>query len=89
MVDSNTGTTSMNTSSSNKPVSFVVVSTAEIAKGKVIPGLLSVPSAILAGVSSRSKERAKAFVDEHCQCQCQCQGRTGNSFIISCRGTFT
>lgn len=63
----------MNTSSSNKPVSFVVVSTAEIAKGKVIPGLLSVPSAILAGVSSRSKERAKAFVDEHCQCQCQCQ----------------
>ena len=69
-------TTSINTSS-NKPVSFVVVSTAEIAKRKIIPGLLSDPSAILVAVSSRSKERARAFVYKHCQCYCD--GRSSSS----------
>ncbi|VEU38565.1 unnamed protein product [Pseudo-nitzschia multistriata] len=49
-----------------RPVSFAIVSTAEIAKNKVIPGLLSVPYAVLVGVSSRSREKAQAFVDEHC-----------------------
>lgn len=46
--------------------SFAVISTAEIAKAKVIPALLSVPTATLVGVSSRDKKRAQAFVDEHC-----------------------
>ena len=53
------------------PVAFVVVSTAEIAKAKVIPGLRSVPSTALVGVSSRSKERAQAFSDEHCGTGCK------------------
>jgi len=48
------------------PVAFVVVSTAEIAKAKVIPALHSVPSTVLIGVSSRNKERAQTFVDENC-----------------------
>jgi xylose dehydrogenase (NAD/NADP) len=47
-------------------VTFAVVSTAEIAQNKVIPGLLSVPSTVIVGVSSRSKERAQAFVNKNC-----------------------
>ena len=47
-------------------VTFAIVSTAEIAKNKVIPGLLSVPSTVIVGVSSRSKERAQAFVNKYC-----------------------
>eukprot|EP00537_Pseudo-nitzschia_pungens_P013782 CAMPEP_0172387510 /NCGR_PEP_ID=MMETSP1061-20121228/4801_1 /TAXON_ID=37318 /ORGANISM="Pseudo-nitzschia pungens, Strain cf. pungens" /LENGTH=458 /DNA_ID=CAMNT_0013117161 /DNA_START=10 /DNA_END=1386 /DNA_ORIENTATION=+ len=49
-----------------RPVSFAVVSTAEIARNKVIPALLSVPSTVLVAVSSRNKDRAQAFVNEHC-----------------------
>ena len=47
------------------PVTIAVISTAEIAKAKVVPALLAVPSAELVGVSSRDKGRAQAFVDEH------------------------
>ncbi|KAL9185666.1 hypothetical protein ACHAXT_003443 [Thalassiosira profunda] len=47
------------------PVTIAVISTAEIAKAKVVPALLAVPSAELVGVSSRDKARAQAFVDEH------------------------
>jgi hypothetical protein len=43
---------------------FAVVSTAEIAKNKVIPGLLSVPSTVIIDVSSRSKERALESIRE-------------------------
>lgn len=45
---------------------IAVISTAEIAKAKVVPALQSVPSVTLVGVSSRDKQRAQAFVDEHC-----------------------
>lgn len=58
----------------DRPVAFAVVSTAEIAENKVIPGLLAVKSTILAGVSSRNKDRAQAFVDKTCQ---GCSGITG------------
>lgn len=51
-------------------ISVAVVSTAEIAKGKVIPGLQPVPSIKLVGLSSRDKGRAQAFVDEHCTPPC-------------------
>lgn len=46
--------------------SFAVISTAEIAKAKVIPALQSVSTITLIGVSSRDNERAQVFVDENC-----------------------
>lgn len=44
---------------------IAVVSTATIAKGKLVPALQSSLSATLVGVSSRDKERAQAFVNEN------------------------
>ena len=45
---------------------YADISTADIAKAKVVSALLAVPSATLVAVSSRDKERAQAFVAEHC-----------------------
>ena len=45
---------------------IAVLSTADIAKAKVIPALLSVPSVALVSVSSRDKIRAQEFVDANC-----------------------
>ena len=42
------------------------ISTADIAKAKVVPALLSVSSISLVAVSSRDKQRAQTFVDENC-----------------------
>ena len=42
------------------------ISTADIAKAKVVPALLSVSSISLVAVSSRDKQRAQQFVDENC-----------------------
>ena len=46
-------------------ITFAVISTAEIAKAKVVPALQAVPSVLLVGISSRDKQRAQLFVDEH------------------------
>lgn len=63
---------------------FAVVSTAEIAKGKVVPALLSAPSVSLIGVSSRDKERAQAFVDEVCsKADGDCVGMTHEEVLSS------
>jgi predicted dehydrogenase len=48
-------------------ISVAVVSTAEIAKNKVIPALQSVDTTSLVAISSRDKSRAEAFVVEHCK----------------------
>mmetsp|Transcript_3864 Transcript_3864/g.8617 ORF Transcript_3864/g.8617 Transcript_3864/m.8617 type:complete len:260 (-) Transcript_3864:1952-2731(-) len=65
---------------------FAVVSTAEIAKAKVVPALQSVPSTTLIGVSSRDKERAQAFVDENCSQEVDgplCVGMTHDEVLSS------
>lgn len=48
-----------------KTIRFGIASTAEIAKNKVIPALKAVDSVTLVGVSSRSKEKAREFVEKH------------------------
>lgn len=60
-------------SKSSPMISIAVVSTAEIAINKVIPALQSVESIALVAVSSRDKDRAQAFIDEHCNSS-QCKG---------------
>lgn len=47
------------------PINIAVVSTATIAKDKVIPALHAVASTTIVGVSSRNKERAAAFAAEN------------------------
>ena len=47
------------------PISIAVVSTASIAKGKVIPALNAVASTTIVGVSSRNKDRAAVFATEN------------------------
>jgi len=42
------------------------ISTADIAKAKVVPALLSVSYISLVAVSSRDKQKAQQFVDENC-----------------------
>lgn len=67
----------------DRPVAFAVVSTAEIAENKVIPGLLAVPSAALVGVSSRNKDRAQAFVDKTCRGRGGIRGMTHDEVFSS------
>ena len=68
---------------------FAVISTAEIAKAKVVPALLSVPSVTLVAVSSRDKQRAQAFVSEHIYCSQEepesnvCVGMTHDEVLSS------
>jgi xylose dehydrogenase (NAD/NADP) len=66
-------------------VTFAVISTATIAKNKVIPSLISVPSTVIVGVSSRSKERAQAFVNENCPVNDDypCRGMTHDEVLSS------
>mmetsp|Transcript_5720 Transcript_5720/g.12457 ORF Transcript_5720/g.12457 Transcript_5720/m.12457 type:complete len:386 (-) Transcript_5720:100-1257(-) len=62
-------------------ITFAVVSTAEIAKAKVIPALQSVTSTTLIGISSRDKQRAQAFIDE--QCHSSSTGMTHDEVLSS------
>jgi len=63
-------------------ISIAIVSTAEIAKNKVIPALQSVESTKLVAVSSRDKNRAQAFIDENCNSS-QCKGLTHDEVLSS------
>ncbi|KAL3772900.1 hypothetical protein ACHAWO_009653 [Cyclotella atomus] len=63
-------------------ISVAAVSTAEIAKNKVIPALQSVDTTSLVAISSRDKSRAQAFVDEHCK-DPNCVGMTHNEVLSS------
>lgn len=63
-------------------ISIAVVSTAEIAKNKVIPALQSVESTTLVAVSSRDKDRAQAFIDENCK-DTTCVGMTHDEVLSS------
>eukprot|EP00956_Cyclotella_meneghiniana_P044646 scaffold328279_cov93-Cyclotella_meneghiniana.AAC.1 len=63
-------------------ISIAIVSTAEIAKNKVIPALQSIESTTLVAVSSRDKDRAQAFIDENCNSS-QCKGLTHDEVLSS------
>ena len=47
------------------PINIAIVSTASIAKDKVIPALNAVSSATIVGVSSRKIEKAEKFASEN------------------------
>lgn len=63
-------------------ISVAVVSTAEIAKNKVIPALQSADTTSLVAISSRDKSRAQAFVDEQCK-DPNCVGMTHDEVLSS------
>lgn len=57
------------------------ISTADIAKAKVVPALLSVSSISLVAVSSRDKQRAQTFVDDNCSNDGKCIGMTHDEVL--------
>ena len=64
-------------------ITIAIVSTAEIARNKIIPALNSVESISLVAISSRDKDRAQAFINEHCTKNDECVGMTHDEVLSS------